>query len=228
MNLTDTLLTRISQMPSLWNVLRRIVEDNFRGEKAIIAQELAPWHDRETAPRMFLDLGCGTGEFAPAFPANHYVGVDLSVTYLRYARQTYHGAFVASSGEYLALASEQFDAALVLGVLHHMPDDLAARCIQELYRVLRPGAVALVMEDIPPPGKGNPAGHLMHWLDRGGYIRDEADYRRFFAAGFDLLRTTTMRSGICDYGVYVLRRKPADEPTNTITNMTNNVTNETI
>ncbi len=205
MTITDTLLTRISQMPSLWNVLRRIVEDNFRGEKAIIAEELAPWSD--VGSRKFLDLGCGTGEFAPAFPASQYVGVDLSIPYLRYAHQTYQGAFIASSGEHLALRDQSFDAALVLGVLHHLSDDLAAAFIRELARVLCPGAMVLVMEDIPPPGKENPAGHLMHWLDRGGYIRDEADYRRFFAGEFQIVRTTTMRSGICDYGVYVLRRR---------------------
>jgi hypothetical protein len=46
----------------------------------------------------------------------------------------------------------------------------------------------------------------MHWLDRGGHIRSEHAYRALFGAGFALLRTYHMRSGICDYGVYVLRR----------------------
>lgn len=204
LGLVQTLLDRVSTMPQLWNVLRRIVEANFHGEKAVIAAELRPWE--AVGQRTFLDFGCGTGEFAPCFPADHYVGVDLSTTYLAYAGRTHAGRFVASSGAALALVDTSFDAALVLGVLHHLPDTVAQAAMAELHRVLRPGALALVIEDIPPPDVWNVAGHLMHWLDRGGFIRSEADYRALFGTGFTVLRTYTMRSGICDYGVYVLRR----------------------
>jgi SAM-dependent methyltransferase len=198
------LLDRISTTPKLWNSLRWIVEAGFQGEKRVIEQELAPW--REVGQRRFLDFGCGTGELAPCFPAHCYVGIDLSTTYLRHAGQAHGGQFVATSGDMLALRSQQFDAALVLGVIHHLPDAVARAAMRELHRVLRPGAIALVMEDIPPPDPWNVAGHAMHWLDRGGYIRAEADYRAIFGPGFGLLRSYTMRSGICDYGVYVLER----------------------
>jgi SAM-dependent methyltransferase len=155
---------------------------------------------------VFLDFGCGTGEFAPCFPASHYVGIDIAAAYIRFAAHTYAGRFLVSSGDALALPDQGFDAALVLGVLHHLPDTLVADAMRELHRVLRPGAVALVMEDVPPPDAWNVAGHAMHWLDRGGYIRSEAHYRALFGAGFAVQRTYHMRSGICDYGVYVLRR----------------------
>jgi SAM-dependent methyltransferase len=201
--MTD-LLDRISETPHLWNMLRRVVEDNFRGEKRVIEQELAPWHN--VGQRTFLDFGCGTGEFAPCFPAAHYVGIDLSAVYIRFAARTYQGRFLVSSGDRLALPDQHFDAALVLGVLHHLPDALVWAAIVELHRVLRPGATLLVMEDIPPPDPWNVAGHAMHWLDRGGYIRSEAEYRALFGSGFEVLRTAHMRSGICDYGVYVLQR----------------------
>lgn len=204
MNVVDSLLTRVSQTPHLWNILRSLVEDGFRGEKAVIETELAPWSD--VGQRTFLDLGCGTGAFAPCFPAQHYVGVDLSVDYVRFAGQTCQGHFAASDGTLLPLQDGQFDAALVLGVLHHLPDPVARAVVAELHRVLRPGATALVMEDVPPPDIWNIAGHAMHWIDRGGYIRSEAEYRAFFDQGFATLRTYHMRSGICDYGVYVLRR----------------------
>lgn len=200
----QSLLDRVSERPHLWNILRRMVEADFRGEKQVIARELAPWQD--VGRRRFLDFGCGTGEFAPCFPAAHYVGIDLSPIYIRFAGRTHPGSFLASSGEALALADAAFDAALVLGVLHHLPDDLAAAAMDELGRVLRPGATALVIEDVPPPGVWNLPGHVMHWLDRGGHIRSENDYRALFGASFQLVRTLPMRSGICDYGVYVLRR----------------------
>jgi ubiquinone/menaquinone biosynthesis C-methylase UbiE len=205
------LLDWLGASPQRWNVLRRIVEDGFRGEKEVIIQELAP-HQDDT--RRFLDAGCGTGEFAPCFPPARYVGIDLSRVYLRFAGEAYGapggqaGArFAASDSTALALASASFDAALVLGLLHHLTDADARAALQELQRVLKPGAVALVMEDIPPPDWWNLAGHALHWIDRGGHIRSEADYRALFGVGFGLLRSYTMRSGICDYGVYVLVRQ---------------------
>lgn len=201
----DSLLTRVSKNPHLWNVLRRVVEANFRGEKAIIARELSTYINQPSCA--VLDLGCGTGEFAPCFPPPHYIGVDISIGYVAYANRTYAGRFAVSNGELLAFRDETFDAALVLGVLHHLPDNETRQVIAELHRVLRPEAVALVMEDIPPPDPWNIAGHAMHWLDRGGYIRTEQDYRAFFTPHFSVEMTGTMRSGICDYGVYRLRRQ---------------------
>lgn len=197
------ILDRVSENPQAWNVLRRVVEDNFRGEKAAIARELAPFDN--VGRREFLDVGCGTGEFAPCFPSAHYTGIDLSRAYLGYAVRAYAGRFVALNVAALPFAPARFHAALVLGVIHHLPDDVARQALAELHRVLRPGAIALVMEDIPPPDPWNVAGHAMHWLDRGGNIRSDADYRALFG-GFSVERSYSMRSGICDYGVYVLRR----------------------
>jgi hypothetical protein len=87
-----------------------------------------------------------------------------------------------------------------------MPDELARASAAELHRVLKPGATLLVMEDIPPPSRWNIAGHAMHWLDRGGFIRGDADYRALLGSLFAVRRNYAMLSGICDYAVYVLER----------------------
>lgn len=198
-------LDRLSATPRLWNGLRWAVEAGFHGERFVIARELRPWSGDH---RRFLDFGCGTGEFAGEFPAARYVGIDISRDYLHFAGRHRPGRYLASSGAALALADASFDAALVLGVLHHLPDATARAAMGELARVLRPGAVVLVMEDVPPPAGENPAGHLMHALDRGGHIRSEAEYRAIFGPHFAVERFYPMRSGICDYAVYVLQRTP--------------------
>lgn len=202
---SSLILDQLSAAPRLWNALRWVVEAGFTGERLAIARELRPWAgDR----RRFLDLGCGTGEFAGEFPAGQYVGVDPSTGYLRFAAGNRPGSYVASAGEALALADASFDAALVCGVLHHLPDAVARAAMAELARVLRPGAAVLVMEDIPPPAGQNPAGRLMHAVDRGGHIRSEAEYRAVFGPTLSVERAYTLRSGICDYAVYVLERQP--------------------
>lgn len=198
-------LDRVSAAPRLWNALRWVVEAGFHGERAVIARELRPWAGDA---RRFLDFGCGTGAFAAEFPAGRYVGFDPSLGYLRFAARHRPGSYLAGAGEALPFAAGSFDAALVLGVLHHLPDAVARPAMAELARVLRPGGVALVMEDTPPPDGQNPAGHLMHAIDRGGHIRDEAAYRAVFGPDFAVEQAYPMRSGVCDYAVYVLRRQP--------------------
>lgn len=197
-------LDGVSKNPQAWNILRRVVEAGFHGEKEVIARELDPW--RDAGQREFLDFGCGTGEFAPCFPPAHYTGVDLASYYVRFAGRNHAGRFAVASGAAIGLAPAQFDAALVLGVFHHMPDELVRSSVAELHRVMKPGATMLVMEDTPPPDPWNVGGHLMHWLDRGGYIRTDSEYRALLAPHFGVRRNYLMRSGICDYEVYVLDR----------------------
>jgi SAM-dependent methyltransferase len=197
-------LDRLSENPQAWNILRRIVENGFRGEKEVIARELDPW--RDPGQREFLDFGCGTGEFAACFPPEHYTGVDLAPYYVRFAGRNHAGSFAVASGAAIGLANARFDAALVLGVFHHMPDQLVRATVAELHRVMKPGATLLVMEDIPPPDAWNIAGRMMHWLDRGGFIRADAEYRALLEPQFAARRTYNIRSGICDYEVYVLER----------------------
>ena len=197
-------LDRLSKNPQAWNMLRQVVEAGFRGEKAVIERELAPWRDLGT--REFLDFGCGTGEFAPCFPPQHYTGIDLAAHYVHWAGRNRPGQYAVANGAALALRTASIDAALVCGVFHHLPDEIVRGSVCELYRVLKPNATLLVMEDIAPPDIWNVAGHAMHWLDRGGFIRSNVDYRALMAPQFFPRREYTMRSGICDYAVYVMER----------------------
>ncbi len=198
------ILDRVSQAPRLWNALRWLVEAGFTGEHRVIAEELRPFADTK---RRFLDFGCGTGQFAGDFPPERYVGIDLTRPYVEYAGANRRGSYSVMDGSALGLADQSFDAALVLGVIHHLPDALVRAGVVELHRVLKPGATLLVIEDVPPPTIWNVPGHLMHWLDRGDHIRTDADYRALFAPHFDVKRSYHMRSGVCDYGVYVLARQ---------------------
>lgn len=197
-------LTNISQRPALWATLRRIVENNYVGERAAIADELTPW--LQTKPRRFLDFGCGTGEFASSFPQHSYMGVDLSQGYVRYAATLSDHRFGVMNGNALAFGDASFDAALIVGVIHHLDDALAQITARELHRVLAPGGEILMLEDIPAQDWWNLPGRLMHWLDRGDAIRQDADYGRLFAPYFTIQRRWAIRSGICDYAVYRFSR----------------------
>ena len=194
-------LTFVSRVPELWNVLRWIAEAGYRSHYVAIDRALRPF--RPGTPR-FIDLGCGTGQFARQFPPDRYVGIDPTWPYVEYAARHRKGSFTVMDGSRLGLADREFDGGLVLGVFHHLPDTVVTASMSELDRVLKPGATLLVIEDIPPPSLWNIPGHVMHWLDRGDYIRTDGDYRALFAPHFAVRSSYTMRSGICDYQVYVL------------------------
>lgn len=201
----ERVLDDISRMPRLWNALRWIAEAGYGEHHVIITRELQP---HEGGQRRFLDFGCGTGQFAADFPAQRYVGMDITRPYISFASRHRSGSFGVMDGAQLALEDASFDAALVLGVFHHLPDDIVRGAVSELHRVLKPGGRLLVIEDVPPPTVFNMPGHLMHLLDRGGYIRDDDHYRALWTPSFGVRHSYHARSGICDYGVYVLERAP--------------------
>jgi SAM-dependent methyltransferase len=199
----QTLLTRLAEQPRLWVALRSIAENGFRAEREIVARELVSAAGDQAA---YLDFGCGAGSSAPYFPPGSYTGFDIAPHYVHYAAAVTSGRYAVMSGGTLGFANGRFDGALVLGVFHHLPDELVRASVAELHRVMRPGARLLVLEDIPSPRWWNLPGHMMHWLDRGDHIRTDADYRALLEPHFVVRRSYQVTSGICDLAVYVMDR----------------------
>jgi ubiquinone/menaquinone biosynthesis C-methylase UbiE len=183
----------------LFNFFRRLVENSFRAEKGVILKELAPHPGQK-----ILDLGCGTGEFSTLFSPDDYLGVDLSARYIAYARRVYRHDFQVGDIRALNLPDHTFDAVLVVGVLHHLPDEDTARVLREIQRVLKPTGQALVLEDIPTVSNYNLLGKLIHYLENGHNIRRAEQYRALFEKHLSIERTYPIQSGLCDYQVFVM------------------------
>jgi SAM-dependent methyltransferase len=110
-----------------------------------------------------LDYGCGHGMAAVVLARRgaRVTGFDLSEGYLSEAarRATANGVrldLVQADGERLPFADASFDRVWGNAVLHHLDLDVAGR---ELFRVLRPGGVAVFCE----PWGENP---LLGWARR--------------------------------------------------------------
>jgi SAM-dependent methyltransferase len=117
----------------------------------------------EVNGRAVLDLGCGHGMAAVVLArlGARVTAVDLSGGYLAEAqrRARANGALVAfaqADGERLPFADEAFDRVWGNAVLHHLDLPRAAR---EVWRVLRPGGLAVFSE----PWGDNP---LLEWARR--------------------------------------------------------------
>jgi len=104
-----------------------------------------------------VDLGCGSGVFTDALRRRGYrcTCVDLSPKLVAIARQKYPEIeFIEGDVEGLPFPEASFDAVLLSGLVHHLPD--ASRCAAEVFRILRPGGTFVAFD----PNRLNPFMYL--------------------------------------------------------------------
>jgi ubiquinone/menaquinone biosynthesis C-methylase UbiE len=159
-------------LPRLYHFL---AEFFFFGRRRATFESLVAAVGIEPAQRV-LDLGCGTGYFVRLIalavgPTGQAVGLDPSTSMIDYARCKAVGLnnceFQIGSAEALDFPSAQFDIVVSTLVMHHPPEDLRVRALQEMRRVLRPGGHILVAEaQNPCHGPGWRLLARMHGFDR--------------------------------------------------------------
>src|SRR6476619_1247248 len=101
------LVRRLAGVPRFFDALRWILEGGYRGHHRVISTLVAN-HGR------MLDLGCGTGIYAPFFPANGYVGIDITPAYITAAKEKFPGyRFEVQDATKLSFAAGEFDACMI-------------------------------------------------------------------------------------------------------------------
>lgn len=96
---------------------------------------------RSEARTTLVELGTGPGHDALAFQAAGLTvaGIDLSPEHVRICRERGIDAWLASVFE-LPFADGSFEAGWTMSTLLHVPDDRIDACLDEIARVLAPGA----------------------------------------------------------------------------------------
>lgn len=188
----------LAKNPSIFFFLRKILENDFKIEKEIIKKEL------NTEEGKILDFGCGMGNFSVLFKPENYFGVDIEQNYINYARKHYQGTFKISDGKKLDFNDGYFDKAMVIGVFHHLEDKNVEDILREIKRTLKKEGEILIMEDIEVQEKKNLWGKVIHFFDRGAFIRETDDYKLLFSRYFEIQKTYKTKSGCCDYAVFLL------------------------
>jgi ubiquinone/menaquinone biosynthesis C-methylase UbiE len=115
----------------------------------------APWmlevmeFDRH-AGEAILEIGAGIGTDHAQFARHGGImhDLDLSAGHLRLAARNFElrglkSTFQHGDAENLPFADSSFDLVYSNGVIHHTPD--AARVVQEIHRVLKPGGRCIIM-----------------------------------------------------------------------------------
>jgi ArsR family transcriptional regulator len=130
------------------------------------------------------DLGCGTGQVSAALApfVARVVAVDSSAEMLQAARRRLDGMpgidLRRGDLEALPLADAALDVAILMLVLHHVPEP--AKALAETARALKPGGRALIV-DMAPHDRESYRQHMGHvwlgfseehmrgWLDASGF-----------------------------------------------------------
>ena len=153
--------TRADRLPVLYDVAQILF--GGRRSRSHVALRLAA-----LAPSSVLDVGGGTGFYAPAVPAHaHYVVADLDVAKIRRLRDRWPRAdAIVADATALPVKTDAVDVALFIAVAHHLPEEALDQALRELARVARRRVVF-----IDPLATDRLAGRALWQLDRGSSPR---------------------------------------------------------
>jgi len=141
-------------------VFGRSISPHARGESGYFAdlsrqrfrshRHLRAWINTMQAGQSVLEIGCGVGldAYEMARRGVQLTAADLTTVAVQTARRRFQseqlpGQFVCTDAGHLPFPDHQFDCVYSFGVLHHAAD--TQQCIQEVWRVLKPGGVARIM-----------------------------------------------------------------------------------
>lgn len=129
----------------------------------VVGEEL-----KELKNKNVLDLGCGTGNLAPYFSPNKYIGVDFNPKYIEYA-QIKHPRYRFIVGDITKDSSLKvnFDCIVIINVLHHINNLEINLLITNLKRLYKNKEIVIV-ESCPTGILRN----ILQKLDAGDNFRD--------------------------------------------------------
>ena len=144
---SDVIFSRIARRYDLINRLLSVGRDQAWRRSAI----------NQLPPGRLLDLGSGTGAAEPVFGDRTVVALDpvremLSLSPIRHR--------VAAVGEALPFPNASFDSVFSAFVFRNLTS--IEETLAEMYRVLRPGGVAAIVD------LGRPRHPLVRWISRLG------------------------------------------------------------
>lgn len=96
------------------------------------------------------------------------VCADISIVALKEAREKLgeRGLYVVADISHLPFKPEAFDGVMSMHTIHHLPRSDHSRAYQELYRVLKPGNTAVVVNGWSDPALMGRIDHLVKWVHR--------------------------------------------------------------
>jgi len=160
---------RLLEWPRIYRLAQLFLapgaDETFTKKIKQLLTQLPPAH-------RILDIGCGPSSWLWRVGL-HPVGLDLSFVYtLTFSQKA--GPAVTGSAAALPFFDNSFDSVWSIGLLHHLPDDVARQAVKEMIRICRPGGYVVIFDAVlPEPAWQRPAAWMIRRLDRGQFMRTQ-------------------------------------------------------
>ncbi len=203
-----TFWTWLNENGFLFDYQQRWTSRNYRAMCHAFKHYAGPNHG-------ILDLGCATSGCVQSIWKGfnpRYIGVDLTMGYLKYAKRKYPATSHARTDiGALPFQSFPFDFVCAFSVLHHLDDGTIQALGRSLSAGLSEQARFLIAEPVFPPMTPNPpvSDRLSRWLlehDRGEYIREAQTYINLLGNGFQIETSFGFKYGVHHFCGFELRR----------------------
>ena len=134
---------------------------------------------------LVLDIGCGPAGDRRFLKTGNYIGIDFNPAYIERAKSDYtDGTFLLGDATTFDFGQfGKFDKILMIGVIHHLPDEHVAPVLKAASALLKPGGVFVARDPAFEPNQ-NPIARMLALLDRGNHVRDEPAYDKLLAQAF--------------------------------------------
>lgn len=147
----------------------------------------------QSQSRTCLDFGCGIGSgcepLVREFHLHAYLGYDPSVESISQARQSANETVARFESDENAIPQNSFDLAFTNGVFHHIPLSERQKCVNLVWRALKPGGWFAFWEN----NRWHPLVHFLMsrvQFDRDAKMLFPHQARRLLVhGGFEVLRT---------------------------------------
>ena len=137
-------------------------------------------HVRAKPGDKIIDIGCGPGQIFPWLPSVNYLGLDINPSYIAAANKNYGNKATFVTGDVETVWNDDrfrsADIVIGLGILHHLDDAQASRCIQFAHRCLKERGRFVCLEASWLKDQGFLSRYIMS-RDRGQHIRTQESYR---------------------------------------------------
>ena len=174
-------LSSVLEAPVLYLTYQSIV-GGIRARRICLRDYVRP-----TPGMVVIDIGCGPGYTAKWLPESRFFGFDVCGAYIKYARRK----FGRNEVFHCDLFSEQYiatlpkaDLVLMMGLLHHLPDEECVSLLRLAKSAMKKGGKLLAMGGCYRDGQPRIARYFLD-SDRGEYIRAPESYVRIAQSVFD-------------------------------------------
>ncbi len=121
-----------------------------------------------------LDIGCGPASWlfrVGIKPA----GIDINPDYIAAYKEQGADGYIGSAAD-LPFPDNSYNFVWTIGLLHHLPNNVAQSTIAEALRVCAPGGQFFLLDAVKPDRWiSSPLAALIRRLDRGQYMRTQSE-----------------------------------------------------